>query len=157
MKSSVERVSEALIRSGLDLLPVKLENSTRTAHEAAAALGVMVDQIAKSIILEPVAGGQLFLFITAGSNRVNLQQAGALAGSALRQARPDVIRQRTGFAIGGVAPVGHLEPIPAWLDRRLLDFPAVWAAGGTPMHLFSIAPALLARIAGATIADFVDG
>jgi prolyl-tRNA editing enzyme YbaK/EbsC (Cys-tRNA(Pro) deacylase) len=154
MTSSVERVEQALRNAGLQPDLREMTASTRTAADAAAALGVGVNQIAKSIILQSPGGERLFLFITAGSNRVHLPTAASLAGTDLRQARPDLIRQRTGFAIGGVAPVGHLEPIPAWMDRTLLDFATVWAAAGSPNHLFPIAPGLLARIATAMVADF---
>ncbi|NEX47925.1 YbaK/EbsC family protein [Pseudotabrizicola algicola] len=156
MSSSVERVERALEQAGLVPRVRALAQSTRTAQEAATALGVVVDQIAKSIILEASDSQHLLLFITAGGNRVDLAKAAALVGGAVRQAKPEAIRQRTGFAIGGVAPVGHLEPLPTWMDQTLLSFACVWAAGGTPNHLFEIAPDRLAQIANATTADFAE-
>ena len=127
---------------------------TRTAQEAADAMQVAVDQIAKSIILQATDGPELFLFITAGSNRVDLERAAQVAGRNMRPAKPEIIRARTGFAIGGVAPIGHLQPIPAWLDPKLVDFPQIWAAGGTPNHMFAIAPDALIRLACARITAF---
>lgn len=84
-------------------------------------------------------------------------RAGALAGEVLGRADADTVRQVTGFAIGGVAPLGHLTPLPLWIDPRLMAFPQVWAAAGTPRHIFAIAPADLVRITGAVTADFCAG
>jgi prolyl-tRNA editing enzyme YbaK/EbsC (Cys-tRNA(Pro) deacylase) len=92
--------------------------------------------------------------LTAGGNRVCPDKAAALAGEPLGRADADLVRAETGFAIGGVAPVGHLAPVPAWLDPRLTDFDIVWAAAGTPRHVFAIAPTELQRITGATVAGF---
>ena len=94
------------------------------------------------------------LFLTAGGNRVDAGKAARLAGAALEKADAASVREHTGFAIGGVAPLGHLRPIETWLDPRLLAFETVWAAAGTPRHVFEVAPARLAAAVGATVADF---
>jgi prolyl-tRNA editing enzyme YbaK/EbsC (Cys-tRNA(Pro) deacylase) len=96
----------------------------------------------------------VFLFITAGGRTVDLTAAAALAGEGLGRATPDAVRAATGFTIGGVAPLGHPAPLPVWFDRRLLAFDRVWAAAGTPRHVFPADPRELARAAGAEIADF---
>ena len=92
----------------------------------------------------------------AGGNRVSPEKASRVAGQPLGKADADLVRAETGFAIGGVAPVGHLMPVPTYFDPRLLDFPSVWGAAGTPRHIFPIAPEVLLRITGATVADFTE-
>lgn len=153
MSKSLARVAAALKAAGLDALPVEAKGEIRTAEAAAADAGVVVDQIVKSILFQGTSG-RLFLFLTAGGNRVDAAKAAALAGEALSRAGVDVVRAVTGFAIGGVAPLGHLSPCPAFLDPRLLDFAEVWAAAGTPRHMFRVAPGDLVRATGATVGDF---
>lgn len=154
MSKSLARVAAALKAAGLDAVPVEAKGEIRTAEAAASDAGVTVDQIVKSILFQG-ASGRLFLFLTAGGNRVDPVKAAALAGETLARAEIEVVRAVTGFAIGGVAPIGHLTPSPAFLDPRLLDFAEVWAAAGTPRHMFRIAPQALVRITGATVAGFV--
>ena len=98
--------------------------------------------------------GEAVLFLTAGGNQVDAGKASALAGEPLGKADADLVRGQTGFVIGGVAPVGHLNPIRAWFDPRILDFDVVWAAAGTPRHVFPIAPGDLLRISGARAGRF---
>lgn len=126
---------------------------TRTAVDAARAAGCGLDQIVKSILFA-ATGDRLCLFLTAGGNRVDTAAASGLAGEPLGRADAGLVRRVTGFAIGGVAPIGHLTPLPVWLDPRLLDFATVWAAAGTPRHIFPIAPAILQRVTGAIVAPF---
>lgn len=156
MSKSLKRVETALADAGVDVRVVEMPGSTRTAEEAAAAAGCALDQIAKSIIFRGEASGHVVLFITAGGNRVDPGQASALAGQALGRADADLVRAETGFAIGGVAPVGLIAPVQAFYDPRLLDFAEVWAAAGTPRHVFAIDPRRLLEITGATLADFVQ-
>lgn len=154
MSKSLARVIEALRAAGLDITPLETPGETRTAQQAADAAGVHLDQIVKSILFAGETSGKLFLFLTAGGNQVVPDRATALAGEPLGRADINTVRTVTGFAIGGVAPVGHLTPSPAFLDPRLLDFPVVWAAAGTPRHIFPIAPEDLLRITGATKTTF---
>ena len=154
MSKSLRRVEAALHEAGLTVDIRETDDSARTAAGAAAAVGVAVDQIAKSIIFRGEASGHVLLFLTAGGNRVDPAKATAVAGQTLGKADADLIRAETGFAIGGVAPLGHLSRIEAYLDPRLLEFETVWAAAGTPRHVFAIAPADLLRVTGATQADF---
>jgi prolyl-tRNA editing enzyme YbaK/EbsC (Cys-tRNA(Pro) deacylase) len=153
MSKSLARVMAALAAAGEAVVPVEMPDETRTATQAAQAAGCALDQIVKSIIL---AGpdGALFLFLTAGGNQVDMAKASAIAGQALKRAEPTHVRAVTGFAIGGVSPVGHLAALPVWHDPRLLDFAMVWAAAGTPRHIFPIAPQRLVQITGAKAADF---
>lgn len=154
MSKSLRRVRTALQEAGLTAEIRETDDSARTAQGAAAAVGCAVDQIAKSVIFRGEESGHVVLFLTAGGNRVDPAKATGVAGQRLDKADAELIRAETGFAIGGVAPVGHLRRIEAWLDPRLLDFDLVWAAAGTPRHVFAIAPADLLRITGAKAADF---
>lgn len=153
MSRSLQRVRDALATAGVRTEPLEMPGETRTAEQAAAAAGCTLDQIVKSILFG-AGSGRLYLFLTAGGNRVDAARATALAGEPLGRADADTVRAVTGFAIGGVAPVGHLTPLPVWMDPRLMDFAQVWAAAGTPRHIFPIAPAVLHRITGATLAPF---
>ncbi len=154
MSKSLKRVVEALRAAGLGAVPVEMAEETRTAAQAAAAAGCLIDQIAKSIIFRGEASGRAILFLTAGGNLVDPDRAAALAGEGLGKADAALIRAQTGFAIGGVAPVGHLAPVRAFLDPRLTDFDVIYAAAGTPRHVFPISPADLVRVTGAEVADF---
>ena len=157
MSRSLARVEAALRALGIAPRITEYAAETRTAEQASAQAGCTIDQIVKSIVFgaEPGgAGGRLFLFLTAGGNRVDGGRASALAGVPLGRADPDLVRATTGFAIGGVAPLGHLTPLPVWMDPRLMDFDLVWAAAGTPRHIFAIDPRHLAAATQATIAPF---
>ena len=153
MSKSLARVVTALRAAGLDAQPIEMPGETRTAEQAAEAAGCALDQIVKSILFQG-ASGRLFLFLTAGGNQVDTARASALAGEALGRADANQVRAATGFAIGGVSPLGHLTPLPLWMDPALLAFPQVWAAAGTPRHIFAIPPAQLQRITGAKLAEF---
>ena len=154
MSKSLKRVRAALEAAGLPDTIREMPESTRTAAEAAAAAGCEIDQIAKSIIFAGEESGALYLFLTAGGNQVDAAKASAAAGERLTRADGATVRQVTGFAIGGVAPLGHLTAPRAFLDPRLAQFETVWAAAGTPRHIFAIAPADMARLAEAEEADF---
>lgn len=155
MSKSLKRVRAALEAAGLPA-DIRDVGQARTAQEAADSVGCHIDQIVKSIIFRAERNGDAVLFLTAGGNRVDGDKASACAGEPLGKADAGLIRTQTGFAIGGVAPVGHLSPIRAWLDPRLLDFDTVWAAAGTPRHVFPLNPALLPEILSAQISDFTS-
>ena len=154
MSKSLARVTTALQAAGLACTPLEMAAETRTAQQAADAAGCALDQIVKSILFAGEGSGRLYLFLTAGGNQVDAAKASALAGEPLGRADARQVREVTGFAIGGVSPVGHLRPSPEFFDPRLLEFPVIWGAAGTPRHIFPIAPADLLRITGATLADF---
>lgn len=154
MSQSLARVRAALDGAGVSVDILEMAEGTRTAGDAAQAVGCAVDQIAKSIIFKGKDTGHVVLFLTAGGNRVDPGRATAVAGQPLDKADAALIRAETGFAIGGVAPVGHLRPVTAFFDPRLLDFDRVWAAAGTPRHVFAIAPDVLLELTGARVADF---
>jgi prolyl-tRNA editing enzyme YbaK/EbsC (Cys-tRNA(Pro) deacylase) len=156
MSKSLARVIAALEHAGLPGRPIEMAADTRTAPQAAEAAGCALDQIVKSILFRGETSGGLFLFLTAGGNQVDAEKAGGLAGETLGRADAAQVRSVTGFAIGGVAPIGHLTPLPVWLDPRLLDFAEVWAAAGTPRHIFPSAPSDLVRATGAHVKDFTQ-
>ena len=131
-----------------------MPDSTRTAADAARAVGCAVDQIVKSIIFRGEGTGHVVLFLTAGGNQVDPARATAVVGQPLGKADAALIREQTGFAIGGVAPVGLLRSVTAFFNPRLMDFSTVWAAAGTPRHVFAIAPGVLLELTGARVADF---
>lgn len=141
---------------GLNIDVKELKISTKTAQQAADAMSVDVDQIAKSIIFQGETTGNAILFVTAGSNRVDVNTASIIAGENLRRADAAFIREETGFAIGGVSPLGHIKPSRTFFDPRLQDFKTIWAAAGTPNHMFEIAPELLAEVISASIVNFTE-
>jgi len=153
MSKSLKRVRRALVEAGLAIEPVETGNAT-TAQMAADLVGCAIDQIAKSIIFRGQTSGAALLFVTAGGNQVDGARASTLAGEPLGKADAALIRAQTGFAIGGVSPIGHLTPPRAFFDPRLMAFDMVWAAAGTPRHLFAIAPDILLRISGAELGRF---
>ncbi len=155
MSKSLRRVARVLQDAGLPDTIVEA-GETRTAEQAAAACVCEIDQIVKSIIFCGQGTGEIRLFLTAGGNRICADKASALAGEALGRADANLVRATTGFAIGGVAPIGHLTPSRTWIDPRLMDFALVWAAAGTPRHVFSIAPERLITLADALPADFTE-
>lgn len=153
MSKSLKRVRAALDAAGIDTEIVETPLA-RTAADAAAAIGCEIDQIAKSIIFRGEMSGEAILFLTAGGNQVDTARAAALAGEPLGKADAALVRAQTGFAIGGVSPVGHLNPIRAYADKRLADFDVIWAAAGTPHHVFRCTPLDLLQIASAQLTDF---
>ena len=155
MSKSLKRVRACLEAAGIE--PNIIETTlARTAADAAAVVGCEIDQIAKSIIFGGETSGTALLFVTAGGNKVNVDLAAALAGEPLGKADAALIRTQTGFAIGGVSPVGHLTQPRAWFDPRLLEFDLIWAAAGTPHHVFSLPPAHMQTLAAAQTAIFTQ-
>ncbi len=153
MSKSLKRVIAALSAGGLDVAPREMGQAT-TAQMAADLVGCQIDQIAKSIIFAGSQSGAAILFITAGGQQVEGARASALAGETLTRADAALIRAQTGFAIGGVSPIGHLTPPRAFFDPRLMEFTEIWAAAGTPRHLFGAPPREILRLSGAQLAEF---
>lgn len=149
---SARRVQELLRANGLSSRVVELPDSTRTAKDAAAAIGCRVEQIAKSLVFRRSDDGEAVLVIASGTNRVDERLLFDLLHCAVEKADADFVRSKTGFAIGGVSPVGHETPLQTIVDEDLLDLDTIWAAGGTPHAVFSLPPADLVRITGAQVA-----
>lgn len=154
MSKSLKRVEAEAKALGLSIDIIEENTLTTTAQMAADARGCVVDQIVKSILFRVEDSEQHVLFLTAGNNRVDPTKAAQASNHPLTRADAASIRAYTGFAIGGVSPLGHLHPVPKFFDPRLLDFPLIWAAAGTPRHVFQIDPKLLLAKTGATLTDF---
>ncbi len=154
MSKSLKRVKAALQAAGVQTEVLEMSDLTKTAQQASDAAGCHLDQIAKSVIFAGVSSGKAILFLTAGGNQVDVDKASMVAGEPLGKADAGLIRTQTGFAIGGVSPIGHLNPIRAFADPRLMEFDVIFAAAGTPRHIFPIAPAELLRISNSQISDF---
>jgi prolyl-tRNA editing enzyme YbaK/EbsC (Cys-tRNA(Pro) deacylase) len=138
---------------GLTLAVVELPGSTRTAVEAAQAVGCELGQIVKSLVFKGKRSERPILVIASGTNRVNEKAIEALIGEPLGKADADFVRQRTGFVIGGVPPVGHAERLEAFIDRDLLQYAEVWAAAGTPNAVFRLDPADLVKMTAGQVVD----
>lgn len=141
----------ALLAAGHPDTIAAFPDGTRTAADAAAAVGCDVAQIAKSIVFR--AGTRAAVIITSGANRVDTKKAEAALGVALRRADADWVRETTGFAVGGVSPIGHLSPPLLLLDEDLLALDPIWAAAGSPRHVFRTTAAALREMTGALAAD----
>lgn len=154
MSKSLNRVKRHLAEMGLALRIEEFPEGTTTAEQAAAAVGCSLDQIVKSVIFLGETSGRAILFLTAGSNQVDPVKARAAANEGLGKANAGLVRAQTGFAIGGVSPFGHLSAIRTFCDPRLLAFDRVWAAAGTPRHVFAIDPDVLVEKTKASVTDF---
>ena len=155
MSKSLKRVRAAILDAGLPDTIIETGKAT-TAQMAADKVGCDVNQIVKSIIFAGGESGDIFLFLTAGGNRVDGELAGTLVGEPLVKADAAAIRASTGFAIGGVSPLGHLTTPSTFLDCTLEDYDVVWAAAGTPHHVFSISPDTLSKVTNSTVSDFTE-
>ena len=151
LKKSAERVQDVLDKLGLDLEVVELSDSTRTAQEAADAIGCTVSQIAKSLVFRGKASQKPFLVIAGGANRVNEKALKEHTGEKLEKADADFVLEHTGFVIGGVPPVGHKNPIDTFIDEDLMQYEEIWAAAGTPNAVFKLTPKILAGITNGKI------
>ena len=152
LSASAQKVQDALAARGLALTVVELPQSTRTAAEAAVAVGCAVGQIVKSLIFRAAKSNRPVLVITSGANRVSEKGVAALLGEPLARADADFVRARTGFVIGGVPPVGHTEPPVTFIDEDLLAYAEIWAAAGTPNAVFRLTPADLLALTTGTVA-----
>jgi prolyl-tRNA editing enzyme YbaK/EbsC (Cys-tRNA(Pro) deacylase) len=151
MKPAAERVQQILRELGLSSQVVEFSESTRTSAEAASAIGTTVAQICKSILFE--AGGEPVMIIASGANRIDTAKVQQHVGNPLGKANAAFVREKTGYAIGGVPPVGHAHPFPIFIDRDLLQYEVVYAAAGTPNSIFPLAPADLVRITNGEVID----
>jgi prolyl-tRNA editing enzyme YbaK/EbsC (Cys-tRNA(Pro) deacylase) len=153
LSASAQKVQSALQQMDLPCEVVELSDSTRTAVEAAAAIGCTVSQIVKSLIFRGKSSGKGVLVLASGTNRVDEKLVAAVLGEAIDRADPDFVREQTGYAIGGVPPLAHDHPMTALIDRDLLQFDEIWAAAGTPHAVFRLKPADLERMTGGQLAD----
>lgn len=153
LKASVRRVEEALAAKGYPFDVSEFPESTRTAAEAAEAIGCTVEQIAKSLVFRAKASDRSVLVIASGANRVDEKKLSALLDEKIGRADAAFVRAKTGFAIGGVPPLAHQEAPAIFIDRDLLAFSEIWAAAGTPNAVFRLDPADLESMTGGLVAE----
>jgi len=151
LSPSAEKVQEALQRLGFKNEVLELQTTTRTSAEAAQAVGCEAGQIAKSIVFRTMKTGRPILVIASGPNRINEKRIEEKVSEPIGKADADFVRQKTGFVIGGVPPVGHKEKMQIFIDEDLLRYQEIWAAAGTPNALFKLTPSDLIRMTGGEI------
>jgi len=147
------RNAQLLQQAGIQSQVVEFEQPVRTSADAAAAIGCSVAEIAKSIVFRGRVSGSAVMVVASGDNRVSEAKVAALVGQALGRADADFVRAATGYAIGGVAPFGHVQPCQVLLDEDLQRFAVVWAAAGTPYSVFPLSPAQLQQLTGVGWSD----
>jgi len=148
---SAQKVQQALQKLGFSLEVVELPRSTRTALEAAQAVGCQVGQIVKSLVFKSLRSQQPILVAASGSNRVNEKRIASVTAEPLGKADADFVRQHTGFVIGGVPPVGHAQPLQTFIDEDLMQYSEIWAAAGTPHAVFRLTPDDLVKMTGGRV------
>lgn len=151
LSSSAQKVQTALQDLGLQLEVVELPRSTRTAAEAAEAVNCQIGQIIKSLVFKAKRSKRPILVLASGANRVNERTIEAIIDEPLGKADADFVRSQTGFAIGGVPPLGHEKDILSFIDEDLLSYEWLWAAAGTPNAVFRLSPDDLLRMIGGQV------
>jgi prolyl-tRNA editing enzyme YbaK/EbsC (Cys-tRNA(Pro) deacylase) len=151
LSASAQKVQDALSAAGFTNQVVELPATTRTAAEAAVAVGCQVGQIVKSLIFRAQESDRAILVAASGANRVNERRLAELLGEPIGKADADFVRQKTGFVIGGVPPLGHSGPLVTFVDEDLRQYEAIWAAAGTPFALFTLTPDELIAMTGGEV------
>lgn len=151
LNKSARKVQDALDQFDLNMDVRELPQSTRTAKEAAKAIGCEVGQIAKSLIFKTAQSERPILVIASGINRINVEKISDKVGEQIKMADASFVRQQTGFVIGGVPPIGHKKKIKTYLDEDLLQYEKIWAAAGTPHAVFQLTGEMLIKITGGQV------
>jgi Uncharacterized conserved protein len=151
LSPSALKVREALLALGYQFNIIEFQESTRTSVEAAERVGCQIGQIVKSLIFRGQVSGKPVLVLTSGANRVDESHISHYAGESIGRADADFVRSATGFAIGGVPPVGFAQPLETYLDEDLLQYDKIWAAAGTPNAVFELTPAALEKATGGKV------
>lgn len=151
LKKSAEKVQIVLNELGFELNVIELSDSTRTAQEAADTIGCTVSQIAKSLIFKGKTSQKPILIIASGTNRVNEKAIKAHIGENMGKADADFVLEHTGFAIGGIPPIGHKNSITTLIDEDLMQYEEIWAAAGTPNAVFKLTPKILVELTKGSI------
>jgi len=146
LSPSAQKVQEAVHSLGFEIKIIEFQESTRTSAEAASRVGCQIGQIVKSLIFRGQVSGKPVLVLTSGANRVDESHISRFAGESIGRADAEFVRRSTGFAIGGVPPVGHVQPLETYLDEDLLQYEKIWAAAGTPNAIFELTPAALEKM-----------
>ncbi len=148
LSPSAQKIQNILRGLGSNAKVIEFSESTRTAQEAADRVGCRLGQIVKSLIFKGRTSNKGILVLTSGSNRVDENMISQYAGEAIGRADPEFVRAMTGFAIDGIPPVGHAQPLETYIDEDLLQYTNVWAAAGTPNAVFELPSSDLAKITG---------
>lgn len=148
---SAQKVQDVLKALGFQNDVIEFQSPTRTSAEAAQAVGCRVEQIAKSIVFRGKQTDRPILVIASGPNRIDEKKLGALISEPPGKADASFVREKTGFVIGGVPPVGHLEKIEIFIDEDLLNYEEIWAAAGTPNAVFKLTPSDLMKMTGGRV------
>ena len=151
LSKNAQKIQDALKASDLRLEVIELNASTRTAQEAANAVGCQIGQIVKSLVFR--SGEDALLFLVSGQNRLNVERVSLEMGIPIEKADADFTREKSGYPIGGVPPIAHATPMRAFIDRDLMAFDEVWAAAGTPHAVFKLESRLLPELTGGLILD----
>ncbi|MCC7452210.1 MAG: YbaK/EbsC family protein [Anaerolineae bacterium] len=157
LSASAQKVQAALDALGFPLQVVQLPQTTRTSAEAAQAVGCEVGQIAKSLIFRAKRTHKPIMVIASGANRVNEKKIGELVGEPIEKPDADFVREKTGFVIGGVPPLGHTEKLDVFVDEDLLQYETIWAAAGNPNAVFKLTPADLVKMSDGRVAAVKQG
>lgn len=153
LSKNAKRVQSALAGFGLDLVVVEFPESTRTAQDAANAIGCQVEQIVKSLVFQCQPSGKAVLIAASGGNRVNEKRIKEILGEKIVRADVEFVKEVTGYPIGGVPPLAHTQPIETIIDEDLLQYEEIWAAAGTPNAVFRLSPQELVLITGGRVAE----
>ncbi|HBG75061.1 MAG: prolyl-tRNA editing protein [Chloroflexi bacterium GWB2_49_20] len=148
---SAQKVQDQLVHLGYNLKVIEFQETTRTSTDAAARIGCTIGQIVKSLIFKCRKSGKPVLILTSGANRVDVKKIADLTGEPIDRADPEFVRSITGFAIGGIPPIGHSTLIDTYLDEDLLKYETLWAAAGTPNAVFELSPRELHAMTSARI------
>ena len=151
LSPSAQKVQEALIVLESACQIIEFQDSTRTSAEAAERVGCQIGQIVKSLIFRGQASGKPVLVLTSGANRVDENRIAQYTGETIGRADAEFVRAATGFAIGGIPPVGHIQSLKTYLDEDLLQYEEIWAAGGTPNAVFRLTPPALVEMTGGMV------
>ena len=151
LSASAQRVQDTLKNLGFSYQVIELAQTTRSASDAAKAVGCEIGQIAKSLVFKTKYTKKPILVIASGSNRVNEKRIADLIDEPVGKADADFVRQKTGFSIGGVPPVGHLEKLITFIDEDLMQYEKIWAAGGSPNAVFKLNPSDLVKMTGGRV------
>jgi prolyl-tRNA editing enzyme YbaK/EbsC (Cys-tRNA(Pro) deacylase) len=151
LPASAQKVAEAAAALGLNVNVTEMTGSTRTAEDAAQACGCDVGQIVKSLVFQGADSGAAYLLLVSGSNRVDEAKTAAIIGEPLKRPDAAFVRAATGYAIGGIPPLGHATALPVFMDEDLLRYDVVWAAAGTPRAIFAVHPARLQAATAASV------
>ncbi|MDO9084977.1 MAG: YbaK/EbsC family protein [Anaerolineaceae bacterium] len=152
LSKNAKRVQTALAGFGLDLVVIEFPESTRTAQDAANAIGCQVEQIVKSLVFQRQPSGKAVMIAASGGNRVNEKRIKEIVGEKIVRADAEFVHQVSGFPIGGVPPLAHTQPIETIIDEDLLNYQEIWAAAGTPNAVFRLEPKQLVQITAGKVA-----